>query len=85
MLCVDTIVIFFLIFFVKKCLRFCFLWIDLNKIYPSNFCVKGSGIRFKGKTPAEMKQEVYDYFLDRFKIPEEDINFVNLTYDVKDY
>ncbi len=54
-------------------------------IYPSNFCVKGSGIRFKGKTPAEMKQEVYDYFLERFKIKREDINFVNLTYDVKDY
>ena len=32
-----------------------------------------------------MKEEVYKYFLDRFKIPEEDINFVNLTYDVKDY
>ena len=32
-----------------------------------------------------MKQEVYDFFLKTFNIPKEDIIFVNLTFDVKDY
>ena len=54
-------------------------------IYPSYFCVKGSGIRFKKTTAAEMKEEVYDFLKKTFKIKREDINFVSLTYDVKDY
>lgn len=59
--------------------------LDKKALTPSDYCLMGMHMKFEDYTPQGMKNEIIEYFNEHYDGQGENIEYINISYDIREY
>lgn len=80
-------VVFSLIYFMwmRRRLLTKIMELDDKALTPSDYCLMGMHMKFEDYTAQGMKEEITEYFIENYNQLEENIEYINISYNINKY
>ena len=80
-------VVFSLIYFMwmRRRLLTKIMELDDKALAPSDYCLMGMHMKFEDYTAQGMKEEITEYFTENYNQLEENIEYINISYNINKY